>query len=464
MNQTLASQRSQNGNQDTKVKEEVVFHRTKSDQLVNVNTPPNQKKSTLIHRITRMFSNGARRTIAEEEHSREDTSENGLDGSASTKTRYPLSRQAPYTGRNAIPEVARRPSLLGGKKECKASDRAHKTFEVLEDGSHAHLLKSAKRREKMSDVFRDIFGVKEKDKRSSYDDQQQSFMLMWGDQRENERDQLALDKKGGRDVTAAMLEKYGKCHEVVGRGAFGVVSISHRTDPQYPKIEQLYAVKKFHRRPRDTPKRFQKRLMSEYCIASPLRHPNVISTLDLLKDEKGDHCVVMEFCAGGDLQSLSHATGKLEVAESDCYFNQLIRGVEYMHEMGVAHRDLKPENLLLTKHGALKITDFGSGECFRMAWEKGAHMTAGLRGSAPYIAPEEYVEKEFDPRAGDVWATGIIYMAMRTGRRMWRIAKKGEDEDFKDYLKGRRDEGGYGPIEALHRVSCSTRATQSKYC
>lgn len=184
-----------------------------------------------------------------------------------------------------------------------------------------------------------------------------------------------------------------------------------------------------------------------------MRHPNVIHTLDLLQDAKGDYCEVMEYCAGGDLYTLVLTAGKLEVMEADCFFKQLMRGVEYMHEMGVAHRDLKPENLLLTTHGALKITDFGNGECFRMAWEKEAHMTAGLCGSAPYIAPEEYTDKEFDPRKVDVWACGVIYMAMRTGRHLWRVARKEEDEFYERYIEGRKDEDGYAPIETLHRVS-----------
>jgi protein-serine/threonine kinase len=111
--------------------------------------------------------------------------------------------------------------------------------------------------------------------------------------------------------------------------------------------------------------------------------------------------------------------------------------------------------LLLTTHGALKITDFGNGECFRMAWENDAHMVSGLCGSAPYIAPEEYTDKEFDARAVDVWACGVIYMAMRTGRHLWRVAQKDEDDFYTRYLEGRQDEEGYGPIEALHRVSVS---------
>ncbi|KGM92286.1 HAL protein kinase [Paracoccidioides brasiliensis Pb18] len=212
-----------------------------------------------------------------------------------------------------------------------------------------------------------------------------------------------------------------------------------RSIRETPKTEQLYAVKEFRRRPQETAKRYQKRLTSEFY---------------LMQDSKGDYCEVMEYCAGGDLYTLVLAAGKLEVGEADCYFKQLMRGVEYMHEMGVAHRDLKPENLLLTTHGALKITDFGNGECFRMAWEKEAHMTAGLCGSAPYIAPEEYVDKEFDPRAVDVWATGVIYMAMRTGRHLWRVAQREEDEFYDRYLEGRKDEDGYAPIETLHRARC----------
>lgn len=104
----------------------------------------------------------------------------------------------------------------------------------------------------------------------------------------------------------------------------------------------------------------------------------------------------MEFCASGDLYTHILTAGKLEVNEADYYFKQIMRGVESMHEMGVAHRDLKPENLLLTAYGCLKIADFENVEYIRMAGEVDAHMVTGICGSAPYIAPEEYIDKEFD--------------------------------------------------------------------
>ncbi|KAH3904184.1 hypothetical protein HBI56_115900 [Parastagonospora nodorum] len=347
------------------------------------------------------------------------------------------------------PQPSRQTSVM--KKDGRP-DAPYKRFWNNEDGTHEHHLKVAKRQEKLSDMFQSLMLGKKKGE--THEDQPLSLMANWVDVMRNEKEKLAEQKNSGNHLPQTLVQKYGKCQEVVGRGAFGIVRVAHKPDPKDSRREQLYAVKEFKQRPGESAKRYQKRLTSEFCISSSMQHPNVITTLDLLQDEKGTYCEVMEYCSGGDLYTLVLAAGQLEVVEADCFFKQLMRGVEYMHEMGVAHRDLKPENLLLTSHGSIKITDFGNGECFRMAWEKEAHMTAGLCGSAPYIAPEEYVDKEFDPRAVDVWACGIIYMAMRTGRHLWRVAQKGEDEFFDRYLEDRKQEEGYRPIEVLRRRQC----------
>lgn len=342
-------------------------------------------------------------------------------------------------------------SKFGSDKKREAASQPFRRFWINEDGTHEHHLKVGKRQEKLSDMFQNLMTGKKKE--GNQDEQPLSLMANWVDVMRNEREKLA-EQKNSTNTSQTLVQKYGKCQEVVGRGAFGIVRVAHKTDSSDPKREQLYAVKEFKQRPGESTKKYQKRLTAEFCISSSMQHPNVINTLDLLKDDKGLYCEVMEYCSGGDLYTLVLAAGQLEVTEADCFFKQLMRGVEYMHEMGVAHRDLKPENLLLTQHGSIKITDFGNGECFRMAWEKEAHMTAGLCGSAPYIAPEEYVDQEFDPRAVDVWACGIIYMAMRTGRHLWRVAQRGEDEFFDRYLEDRKEEAGYRPIEVLRRRQC----------
>lgn len=451
------------------------------DILPSPASPVPKPKANMATRLSRMFSSTGKQTPPpNKEHDiHRDLSDSSLESVQANPHSHPQPTNGkekpsskPSSRANSRPSSrtpSRQPSLRNEpiEKDTKKKPSSHKEqkdgmppnkrFEVLPEGTgtHSHHLRSARRQEKLTDLLRDMLGGGRKKGDDQVDETQLSLMSTWIDQFKTERDKLALDKKGGPNATASLVDKYGKCQEIVGRGAFGIVRISHKVDPSDSKCEQLYAVKEFRRRPQETAKKYQKRLTSEFCISSSLRHPNVIHTLDLLQDAKGDYCEVMEYCAGGDLYTLVLSAGKLEVAEADCFFKQLMRGVEYMHEMGVAHRDLKPENLLLTTRGALKITDFGNGECFRMAWEKEAHMTAGLCGSAPYIAPEEYTEKEFDPRAVDLWATGVIYMAMRTGRHLWRVARKDEDEFYQRYLQGRKHEDGYAPIETLHRVSTS---------
>lgn len=378
----------------------------------------------------------------------------------------------------------------------QAGVQCSRRFVVHEDGTHEHHLKNAKRQEKLGSMIRNMLGaqkirgkaksavpevliksMKNGDPPSLFSglisqvdasDIGGSFPYSGATQSQDQK-QMYFKNQGGstaerlkeledavnplHENSLSFGEKYGRCQEVIGKGSFGVVRICHKRDSNEAGREKLYAVKEFKRKATEDPTKFSKRLTSEFCISSSLKHTNIIDTLDLFQDAKGDYCEVMEYCSGGDLYTLIIAAGKLEYQEADCFFRQLLTGVVFMHNMGVCHRDLKPENLLLTHDGILKITDFGNGECFKMAWENEIHLSGGVCGSSPYIAPEEYTHEEFDPRAVDIWACGVIYMAMRTGRQLWRTAQK-EDEFYMRYLKGRKNEAGYEPIEQLKRARC----------
>lgn len=52
---------------------------------------------------------------------------------------------------------------------------------------------------------------------------------------------------------------------------------------------------------------------------------------------------------------------------SQRYFEQIVAGLESIHNAGVVHRDMKPGNMILTNEEKVKIIDFGSAEvnfCF----------------------------------------------------------------------------------------------------
>ncbi|KAE8140840.1 kinase-like domain-containing protein [Aspergillus pseudotamarii] len=253
--------------------------------------------------------------------------------------------------------------------------------------------------------------------------------------------------------TAGIItQKYGEICRITGAGAFGVVLLLHKTQECNPPIDRYYALKVFRRRPGQLWSEYQKRVSAEFSIASSLQHRNIVQAFELLPVGGGNLCQCMEYCAGGDLYSLLVVSGRLETTEADCFFKQLIRGICYMHEMGVAHRDLKPENLLLSHRGCLKISDFGNAECFRFAWETDVHLSRQRCGTGPYISPEQYHDEEFDPRSVDIWSAGIVYVAMRTGRNPWKIAN-GTDECFRDYLEDRQVGRGYFLMEDISHVS-----------
>lgn len=237
----------------------------------------------------------------------------------------------------------------------------------------------------------------------------------------------------GTGEVASLLRKYGTCeHVAIGKGASAVVRIAHkRGDKDGPQT--MYAVKEFRkRRKNESEKDYVKKLTSEFCISSTLHHINVVETVDLVQDENQHWCEVMEYCPGGDLYA-AIKKGNMRQVEMESYFKQTIEGIHYLHSMGVAHRDIKPENLLLDGKGHIKITDFGVSDVFRMCWEKSTHYSKGLCGSEPYIAPEQFEQKEYDARLVDIWAAAVVYYCMQCQELPWRVAKM-SDPTFQEFV------------------------------
>ncbi|SPO05919.1 related to protein kinase NPR1 [Cephalotrichum gorgonifer] len=219
--------------------------------------------------------------------------------------------------------------------------------------------------------------------------------------------------------------RYGKIDRVLGSGAGGSVMLMKRDDGR------AYAVKEFRQRqPRESKKRYTKKITAEFCVASALHHSNIIETMDIV-EVKDRWFQVMEF-APYDLFSIV-MSGKMTREEVTCSWLQLVSGVTYLHSCGVAHRDLKLDNVVVTNGGIMKIIDFGSAHVFQYPHESGIQYAEGVVGSDPYMAPEVYDinTKAYDPRASDIWSLGIIFCCMTLKRFPWRIPSATQDKSFR---------------------------------
>lgn len=220
-----------------------------------------------------------------------------------------------------------------------------------------------------------------------------------------------------------LSSKYGKLGKVLGAGAGGSVRLMRRAEDGV-----VFAVKEF--RPRhsyETEREYVKKLTAEYCMGSSLHHGNIIETLDIVQ-ERGKWYVVMEY-APYDLFAIV-MTGKMTREEISCCFLQILSGVTYLHSMGLAHRDLKLDNVVVSERGIMKIIDFGSAHVFKYPFESGLVLASGIVGSDPYLAPEVYDEKKYDPQAVDIWSLAIIFCCMTLRRFPWKIPRL-SDTSFK---------------------------------
>lgn len=136
-----------------------------------------------------------------------------------------------------------------------------------------------------------------------------------------------------------------------------------------------------------------------------LKHPHILKFLGVEErgvtaQERGRYLpgiyMVLELAGGGDLFDKITPDVGVETDLAHFYFTQLMAGLEYIHQQGVAHRDVKPENMLLDNEGNLKIADFGLCAVYK---HKGREREMkGACGSLPYIAPEVSRSAQWEQR------------------------------------------------------------------
>jgi non-specific serine/threonine protein kinase len=180
--------------------------------------------------------------------------------------------------------------------------------------------------------------------------------------------------------------------------------------------------------------RFSERFEREARAIATLNHPNICTIHDV-----GPNYLVTELVDG---ETLADWFGRALPIERNLEIaRQVLEALRAAHRAGIVHRDLKPDNVMVRADGYVKVLDFGlaariptprglRGESVVTTDSTVIALTTDdsdtrrlsrpgqILGTIPYMSPEQIQGHDVDQRS-DLFAFGIIFYEMLTGRHPW---------------------------------------------
>jgi serine/threonine-protein kinase len=200
---------------------------------------------------------------------------------------------------------------------------------------------------------------------------------------------------------------------------------------------RIVAIKRLHDRfARDA--EFVAMFLDEARLASRLRHPNVVPTLDVVSDG-GELFLVMEYIHGESLSAIweaacasvagapTTAAGNLTpravpLPIATAIISGVLLGLHAAHEakdeagrpLDVVHRDVSPQNVIVGADGIARVLDFGISKAAGRLQSTGEGQ---IKGKSGYVAPEQLASNA--DRRTDVYAASVVLWELLAGRRLF---------------------------------------------
>jgi polo-like kinase 1 len=200
------------------------------------------------------------------------------------------------------------------------------------------------------------------------------------------------------------VKRYSK-GRFLGKGGFA--RVYEMTNLENRKISAAKVIPKASL----TKSRQKQKLMSEIKIHRSLHQPNIVGFEHFFEDNENVY-ILLEICSNQTTNELLKRRKRLSELEVQCYMQQIIGALKYLHSHRVIHRDLKLGNLFLSDKMEIKIGDFGLATKLEFDGER----KRTICGTPNYIAPEVLDGKTGHSYEVDIWSLGVIMYTLVVGK------------------------------------------------
>lgn len=222
-----------------------------------------------------------------------------------------------------------------------------------------------------------------------------------------------------------------RIERVLGQGGFGITYLAIQTG-----LDRKVAVKEFFMKElcnrdettsrvsigsegsRDMVKRFREKFTKEARNIAKLKHPNIVSVIDVF-EENDTAYYVMEYCEGGSLSLLLNDKYPQGMPEAKAlkYIREVASALDYIHKRNINHLDIKPSNIMLGGMDEAVLIDFGMAKQYDSTTGNQTSTTpVGI--SHGYAPMEQYRQGgvgQFSPST-DIYSLGATLYKLITGR------------------------------------------------
>jgi serine/threonine-protein kinase len=213
-------------------------------------------------------------------------------------------------------------------------------------------------------------------------------------------------------------------HREIAAGGMATVHLGRLLGPV--GFSRTVAIKRLHPQFAREPE-FVSMFLDEARLAARIRHPNVVSTLDVVAAD-GEIFLVMEYIQGEVLSNLLRfAAARSERVPPRIAASIIVgclHGLHAAHEardeqgapLHIVHRDVSPQNMLVGIDGIPHLLDFGIARAAgRLVTTREGH----VKGKFAYMAPEQ-LHGEPATRKSDIFGAAIVLWETLAGERLFR--------------------------------------------